>query len=152
MGALDWGKLVLVCWAGSAFGDAVRFWIGRRYGTRWLKPFPRLERYVQMAARLVDHHYLWIPLIHRYPHGIRSVAAFAYGLSKLPTSTFHALNIAAAGIWAVAIVSLGYGFGTIAEKTVSDAASGLSLATMLLFMGLFWLLSRRLERAIAERS
>jgi membrane protein DedA with SNARE-associated domain len=98
----------------------------------------------------VDHHYLWIPLIHRYPHGIRSVAGFAFGISRLPTSTFHALNIVAAGAWAVVIVSIGYGFGTIAEKTLSDAASGLSLATMLLFLGLFWLLSRRLERAITE--
>jgi len=151
-GALDWGKLVLICWAGSCFGDVVRFWIGRRFGTRWLKPFPRLERAVQVTARLVDHHYLWIPLIHRYPHGIRSVAGFAFGISRLPTSTFHALNVAAAGIWAVAIVSIGYGFGQISEKTLSDAASGVGLATMLVFLGLFWLLSRRLERAIAGRS
>jgi membrane protein DedA with SNARE-associated domain len=151
-GALDWGKLVLICWAGSCIGDIVRFWIGRRYGTRWLKPFPRLERAVQVAARLVDHHYLWIPLIHRYPNGIRSVAGFAFGISRLPTSTFHALNVVSAGIWAVVMVSIGYGFGHVSEKAMSDAASGVGLATMLVFMGLFWLLSKRLERTLAERS
>jgi membrane protein DedA with SNARE-associated domain len=150
-GALDWGTLILVCWAGSSFGDVVRFWIGRRFGTRWLKSFPRVERAVQVAARLVDRYYLWIPLIHRYPHGIRSVGGFAFGISRLPSSTFHALNVVSAGIWATAIVSIGYGFGHISEKTLSNAASGLSLATMLVFFGLFWLLSKRLERTIQER-
>jgi membrane protein DedA with SNARE-associated domain len=152
MGALDWGKLVLICWAGSCFGDVVRFWIGRRFGTRWLRSFPRLERAVQVAARLADRHYLWIPLIHRYPHGIRSVAGFAFGVSRLPSSTFHALNVVAAGIWALVIVSIGYGFGHLSEKTLSDAASNVSLATMLVFLGLFWFLSKRLERVAEERS
>jgi membrane protein DedA with SNARE-associated domain len=148
MGALDWGKLVVVCWAGSCFGDVVRFWIGRRFGTRWLSRFPRLERAVQTTARLVDHHYLWIPMIHRYPNGIRSVAGFAFGMSRLPRSTFHLLNVVSAGIWAVAMVSIGYAFGHISEKTLSDTASGLSLAIMLVFMGLFWILSKRLERSL----
>ncbi|MPZ56746.1 MAG: hypothetical protein GEU91_09680 [Rhizobiales bacterium] len=152
MGALDWGKLVLICWAGSCFGDMVRFWIGRRFGTSWMSSFPRLERAVQTAARLVDRHYLWIPLIHRYPNGIRSVAGFAFGMSRLPRSTFHTLNVVAAGIWSVAIVSAGYAFGHVSEKTLSDAASGVSLATMLVFLGLFWFLSKRLERVIEERS
>jgi membrane protein DedA with SNARE-associated domain len=148
MGALDWGKLVVVCWAGSCFGDVVRFWIGRRFGTRWLSRFPRLERAVQTTARLVDHHYLWIPMIHRYPNGIRSVAGFAFGMSRLPRSTFHLLNVVSAGIWAVAMVSIGYAFGHISEKTLSDTASGFSLAIMLVFMGLFWILSKRLERSL----
>ena len=58
---------------------------------------PRLERMVQVAARLADRHYLWMILFHRYPHGLRGVAAFAYGLSRLPWSTFLALNFIAAG-------------------------------------------------------
>src|SRR5262245_55540702 len=80
MGAFGWGKLVLICWAGSFAGDAFRFWIGRRFGTRWLKSFPRIERAVQVTARLIDRHYLWIPFIHRYPNGIRGVAGFAFGI------------------------------------------------------------------------
>jgi membrane protein DedA with SNARE-associated domain len=148
MGALDWGKLVLVCWAGSCVGDVVRFWIGRRFGTRWLTRFPRLERAVQTAVRLVDHHYLWIPMIHRYPSGIRSVGGFAFGVSRLPRSTFHVLNVISAGIWAVVMVSIGYGFGHISEKTLSDAASGFSLAIMLVFLGLFAVLSKRLDRVV----
>src|SRR6187431_3378800 len=51
-GALQLGTLILVCWLGSFAGDAVRFWIGRRYGNRLLGSYPRLERVVQTVARL----------------------------------------------------------------------------------------------------
>jgi hypothetical protein len=46
------------------------------------------------------------------------------------------------------MVSIGYAFGHISEKTLSDTASGLSLAIMLVFLGLFWILSKRLERSL----
>jgi len=151
MAALDWGRLILVCWAGSFTGDAIRFWIGRRFGTRWLTPFPRIERGVQTAAKLVDRHYLWIVLIHRYPHGIRSLAAFAFGISGLPRSTFLALNFASAGLWSLAVVSAGYAFGHVSEKALSQTVSALSLAALLVFLGLFWVLGKQLDRAV-ERS
>jgi len=150
-GALDFGKLIAVCWFGTFVGDVIRFWIGRRFGTRWLKSFPRLERTVQTAARLADRHYVWMILFHRYPHGIRSVAGFAYGMSQLPWSTFLALNFVAAGLWSCAVVSAGYAFGQVSEKVMSDASSGVALALLVAFLGLSWILSKKLERAV-ERS
>ena len=33
-GALSLATLIVVCWFGSFTGDVVRFWIGRRFGTR----------------------------------------------------------------------------------------------------------------------
>src|SRR5690242_1744158 len=74
MGAFDWKSLILVCWAGSIVGDTIRFWIGRKFGTRWLKSWPRIERTVLTVAQLVDRHYWLILLFHRYPNGIRNIA------------------------------------------------------------------------------
>lgn len=150
-GALNFTTLVGVFWFGSFTGDVVRFWLGRRYGSRWFKSFPRLERLIHTAARLTDKHYLLMILFHRYPHGIRGVAAFAYGMSQLPWSTFLALNLVAAGLWSLAIVWTGYAFGHISEKLMSDASSGLGMVMLILFLGLSWYLSKKLER-IAERS
>ena len=110
-GALSLSTLIVVCWLGSFTGDVVRFWIGRRFGTRWLGSFPRLERALQTAAHLANRHHVWMILLHRYPHGIRGVAAFAYGMSPLPWPTFLVLNLGAAAIWACAVVSAGYAFG-----------------------------------------
>ena len=150
-GALDLVKLIVVCWSGTFVGDVVRFWIGRRYGTSWLKSFPKLQRTVETAARLADRHYAWMILFHRFPNGIRSVAGFAYGMSQLPWSTFLALNFVAAGLWACAVVSAGYAFGQVSEKVLSDASSGVAFALLVVFLGLAWILSRKLER-VAERN
>jgi membrane protein DedA with SNARE-associated domain len=150
-GALNFGTLVVVCWLGSFVGDVIRFWIGRRFGYRWLGSFPRLLRAVQTAARLADRHYLWMILLHRYPHGIRGVAGFAYGISTLPWSVFLVINFIAAGLWSGVTVSAGYAFGQVSEKLMNDVSSGLGLGMLVAFLGLSWILSRKLER-IAERS
>ena len=150
-GALNFTTLLAVCWFGSFTGDVIRFWIGRRFGVRWLGPFPRLERAIKTAAHLANRHHVWMILLHRYPHGIRGVAGFAYGMSPLPWSTFLVLNFVAAGLWSIAVVSVGYAFGQVSEKVMSDASSGLGLVMLLAFLGLSWLLSRRLERVL-ERS
>jgi membrane protein DedA with SNARE-associated domain len=150
-GALNFGTLIMVCWLGSFAGDVIRFWIGRRFGTRWLGSFPKLERAVQIAARLADRHYIWMSLFHRYPHGIRSVAGFAYGISQLRWSAFLALNCVAAGLWSCGIVSAGYAFGQVSEKVMSDASSGLAFALLVAFLGMFWILSKNLE-SVVKRS
>jgi membrane protein DedA with SNARE-associated domain len=147
-GALNLTTLIAVCWLGSFAGDVIRFWIGRRFGMGWLGPFPRLERAVRTATLLADRHHVWMILLHRYPHGIRGVAGFAYGMSRLPWSTFLVLNFVAAGLWSCAVVSAGYAFGQVSEKVMSDASSGLGLVMLLAFLGLSWLLSRRLERVL----
>jgi len=150
-GALNVGTLIAVCWLGSFAGDAIRFWIGRRFGTRWLGSFPRVERAIQTAVQLASRHHVWMILLHRYPHGIRGVAGFAYGMSPLPWSTFLMLNFVAAGLWACAVVSAGYAFGQVSEKVMSDASSSLGLVMLIAFLGLSWVLSRKLERVL-ERS
>ena len=149
-GALSFGTLIMVCWFGSFAGDVIRFWIGRRFGTRWLGSFPRLERAVQTAARLADRHYVWMILLHRYPHGIRGVAGFAYGVSQLPWSTFLALNFAAAGLWSCATVSVGYAFGQVSEKVMSEASSSLGLVMLVAFLGVSWIVSRKLDRVVEQ--
>lgn len=148
--AFDWGTLVLVCWAGSFVGDAVRFWIGRRFGTRWLGSFPRIQRAVETSARLIDRHYLWMILLHRYPHGIRGLAGFAFGVSQLSWSKFLILNGVSAGLWAATVVSIGYAFGDASEKMLSDGAAGVSLALLLVFLGAAWLLTKKLDPLVKQ--
>lgn len=149
-GALGFGTLIFICWFGSFAGDVLRFWIGRRYGARLLERFPRFERIVQIVVRLADRHYAWMILFHRFPNGIRGLAGFAYGMSRLPWSTFLALNFVAAGLWAGVVVTAGYAFGQFSEKSLSDASSGLGLMMLIAFLGLSWFLSKKLEQ-IVER-
>lgn len=150
-GALDIDTLIAVVWAGSFMGDAIRFWIGRYFGNQWLSPFPRLYRTSLIVVQLVNRYYVWLIFFHRYPHGIRGVAGFAYGMSRLPWPTFMAFNFVAAGLWSGAILSAGHAFGQISEKLMTDAFSGLGLIMLIVFLVLSWILSRKLER-VAEQS
>lgn len=150
-GSLDLGTLVAVVWAGSFLGDTIRFGIGRFFGTQWLSPFPRLQRTSQLVVRLVDRYYVWLILFHRYPHGIRGVAGFAYGMSRLSWPLFLAFNFVAAGLWSGAVLSAGHAFGQISEKLLNDTFAGIGTVMLIVFLGLSWVLSQKLER-VAERS
>ncbi len=147
-GALSVGKLIGVFWFGSFAGDVIRFYLGRRYGARLFKSWPRIERLVTIAARLTDKHAVLMILFHRYPHGIRGAAAFAYGLSNLTWPTFLFFNFIAAGLWAAAVVGAGYAFGQVSETMMNDASSGLGLGMLVIFLGLSWFLSKKLEQTI----
>jgi len=150
-GSLDLGTLVAVVWAGSFFGDTIRFGIGRYFGTKWLSSFPRLQSTCQIVMRLVDRYYVWLILFHRYPHGIRGVAGFAYGMSRLSWPTFLIFNFVAAGLWSGVILSAGHAFGQISEKLLNDAFSGIGMVMLIVFLALSWVLSKKLER-VAEQS
>ncbi len=147
-GALGYEQALAACWAGTFAGDALRFWVGRRFGTHWLRGIPRLQRAVETAARLAARHHVWMILIHRYPRIIRNVAGFAYGASALSWPRFLLLNFIAAGLWAGITVSVGYGFGFVSEKTMTDALSVFGIAMLMAFLALTWFLTRRLERVI----
>ena len=87
-------------------------------------------------------------LIHRFPHGIRGVAGFAYGISRLPWSTFMALNFSRRACGPAPSCSAGYAFGHFRKGSMSDASSGLGIAMLIAFLGLSWFLSRKLDRII----
>jgi len=150
-GALNLGALIVVVWTGSFLGDAIRFWIGRRFKNQWLSPFPRLLRTSQTVVQLVDRYYVWLILFHRYAHGIRGVAGFAYGMSRLPWPTFLVFNFVAAGLWSGVVLSVGHAFGQVSEKLMSDAFSGFGVFMLIVFLVLSWILSRKLER-VAKQS
>ena len=149
-GALAYEKVLAACWIGTFAGDAIRFWVGRRFGTGWLGRFPRLQRAVETAARLSERHHVWMILIHRFPRIIRNVAGFAYGASTLGWPRFLVLNFIAAGIWAGAAVSAGFGFGYLSEKTMNDALQAFGITMLVAFLALTWVLTRRLERAAGK--
>jgi membrane protein DedA with SNARE-associated domain len=151
-GVLHFGTLIAVCWFGSFFGDVFRFWIGRQFGTRWLKRFPRTQRAVDIAAKLSERHYIWMILLHRYPHGIRGIAGIAYGISSLPWWKFLLLNFVAAGVWAGAVVSAGYAFGQVSEKVLNDASSSLGFVMLVAFLGLSWFLSKKFDAVVEQNA
>jgi membrane protein DedA with SNARE-associated domain len=126
----------------------VRFWVGRRWGRACFRFSANLERRADTIAKLIDRHYLWMIMMHRYPQGIRVLAGLAFGMSRVPWPTFLALNFVSAGVWALIVVSAGYSFGHLSEETLGSAASTASFVVLVAFLGLAWFFSKKLDQAI----
>ena len=107
---------------------------------------------MRRVSQLTSRHYVWMILLHRYPQGIRGLAGFAYGMSPLPWAKFLAMNFIAAGLWSCTVVLAGYAFGQVSEKVMSDASSGLGLVMLVAFLGLSWVLSKKLERVVIQQN
>jgi membrane protein DedA with SNARE-associated domain len=118
LGALEYWPTVAAVFAGGVVGDEVRFWLSRRFGPQLFDSMPRLRNGIQRAARVVDKHHWWMMFVYRYPHGIRGLAGFAFGLSTMPRGRFLALNLVSAAIWSNLLVGIGYGFAHVSDKAL----------------------------------
>lgn len=116
--SLPW--VMVAAFAGSLLGDQFYFFLGRRYGARILRRFPRAaERAVRVNALFSRYHTAFI-LVMRFLYGFRTIGPVVLGMSDIPTIKFVALNIIGAIVWTVVISSIGYVFGGTLEFMLKD--------------------------------
>ena len=149
--ALGYWPTVAAVFAGGVIGDEVRFFLARRFGAQLFDAMPRLRVGIEKAARVVERHQWWMMFVYRYPHGVRGLAGFAFGLSNMPRWRFSALNVASAAVWANLLVGVGYGFAHVSDKALGEAATKTALGLLVAFLALAWFLSKRLEEAVERR-
>ncbi len=115
-GLLNVWFLFLAAWSGSFFGDQIMFSLGRRYGARIIKRFPKLEPPVDRCLVWLEKHAPAFILSYRFMYGIRNVSSFAIGMSHLPWKKFLVWNATAACIWAASFAGFGYFYGELVER------------------------------------
>ena len=148
LGRLELHYVMLCAFIGSLISDQLAFFIGRRWGTRWLARRPNIEAKVARARGLIERHQIPITLGFRFLYGLRNVIPFALGMSRMKTTRYIVLNVIGAAVWAVALAAGGYALGKGLELVMDDAKSwqrwilvGLCLAGLA-----FFFLSRRREK------
>lgn len=114
-GFLRLDLVMAAAFVGSLCGDQVWFWVGRRFGRRWLDRHPGKAVAIERVAALLDRWGAWFVLSFRFLYGLRSVSPVAIGLSQITAIRFSLLNLVSAAIWAVAVGGLGYAFGNAVE-------------------------------------
>lgn len=119
-GYLELSLVILFAFLGSLFGDQLYFFIGRYKGQSLLEKYPRWEPRVNRFRKLMDRHNTWFILIFRFLYGLRTVAPFAIGLSRVSLNKFIVLNVISAAVWAVSLGVLGYFFGQVMEAVLHD--------------------------------
>jgi membrane protein DedA with SNARE-associated domain len=133
-GLLDIWLLIACAWSGSFLGDQLYFLIGRRFGGRLLRRFPRMKPGVDKALSLLQRHSTGFILTFRFVYGVRNVSSFAIGMSELSWARFAALNFVAAGIWAFSFAGAGYLAGAAMQHVLGDIATGFGLVMLGAFL------------------
>ena len=119
-GYMQLDTVILTAFLGSYAGDQLWYFLGRRHGRRLLARKPRWQKLGDKALDHVRRHPdLWV-LSFRFVYGLRTVMPVAIGLSGYPPARYLLLNGIGAIVWAAALGSAAYYFGSVLEGMLGN--------------------------------
>ncbi|MDR2512436.1 MAG: DedA family protein [Puniceicoccales bacterium] len=106
--------LIAVCaFTGSCTSDQLMFALGHWKGMSIIQRFPRLEKNLTPAKRLLTRYETVLILGFRFVYGVRNVTPILMGVSGVNYAKFVLLNIIGAVVWAISFTAAGYFCGKI---------------------------------------
>ena len=120
LGYLEMPWVVLCAFAGTLGGDQFFFYLGRRHARETLARYPSWRARIERVHSLLKRYHKPLLLIYRFLYGLRSVIPFAIGLTRIPAGQFLAFSLFGAAVWATAIGTGGYLFGSAMELLLAD--------------------------------
>ncbi|MDX1604890.1 MAG: DedA family protein [Candidatus Competibacterales bacterium] len=111
LGELQLTWVIAAAFVGTLCGDQLYFFLGRRYGRRWLISRTRWQRRAARLDVLMQRWGILLILVFRFMYGVRTMAVLVFGMSGISVWRFAALNALGALLWASTIASLGFAFG-----------------------------------------
>lgn len=142
-GALDIGLVIAASLSGTFLGDEVRFAAGRRWGPGLIDRFPKLAPRTRQALQLIERHRAWYVLGYRFAKGLRTVGALPLGMTAMRWMTFSLLNLIASLVWAIVVIGLGYGAGSLLDASWGRAGQLAAFSLLLVYVAGGWLVWRR---------
>ncbi|PVM52265.1 DedA family protein, partial [Salmonella enterica subsp. enterica serovar Rubislaw] len=133
---------------GGMMGDQLLYLLGRCYGGKILRRFPRYHTKIRRAQKMIQRHPYLFVIGTRFMYGFRVVGPLLIGASRLPPKIFLPLNIVGALIWALLFTTLGYLGGEVIAPWLHDLDQHLRhgvwlLLAIVLAVGVRWWLKRR---------
>ncbi|EBY9721904.1 DedA family protein [Salmonella enterica subsp. enterica serovar Chester] len=133
---------------GGMMGDQLLYLLGRCYGGKILRRFPRYHTKIRRAQKMIQRHPYLFVIGTRFMYGLRVVGPLLIGASRLPPKIFLPLNIVGALIWALLFTTLGYLGGEVIAPWLHDLDQHLRhgvwlILAIVLVVGVRWWLKRR---------
>ncbi|EJF1949705.1 DedA family protein [Salmonella enterica] len=133
---------------GGMMGDQLLYLLGRCYGGKILRRFPRYHTKIRRAQKMIQRHPYLFVIGTRFMYGFRGVGPLLIGASRLPPKIFLPLNIVGALIWALLFTTLGYLGGEVIAPWLHDLDQHLRhgvwlILAIVLVVGVRWWLKRR---------
>ena len=159
-GWLEIELLFLAAGLGSFVGDQVFFLLGRKYGNRIVKRFPKVRPSVRYALRWCEKHAIGFILSYRFMYGVRNISGIAVGMTKISWRKFMLWNGIAAFLWSASFCAAGYAIGEFVsyvrppEEAVHETVRDIMLIIVCVFVlyVLFrWISKRHYYNRIRKR-
>ncbi|EDU3657170.1 DedA family protein [Salmonella enterica subsp. enterica serovar Kiambu] len=147
-GLLKFPLVAAVVALGGMMGDQLLYLLGRCYGGKILRRFPRYHTKIRRAQKMIQRHPYLFVIGTRFMYGFRVVGPLLIGASRLPPKIFLPLNIVGALIWALLFTTLGYLGGEVIAPWLHDLDQHLRhgvwlILAIVLVVGVRWWLKRR---------
>jgi membrane protein DedA with SNARE-associated domain len=130
-GVLNPWWLIFAGIVGALVGDAISFWIGRRFGhvvpNVW--PFKRRPEMLARGVTFFDKYGSKSVFIGRFFGPVRAVIPLSAGMMRMPIRRFYAASVLSALIWAPALITPGALVGWWASVHDVMRVSGLAPAS-----------------------
>jgi membrane protein DedA with SNARE-associated domain len=110
-GYLDPVPTYLVAVCGAATADATYFWLGRSFGARMVRAFPRLRPLRARATLFVRRNGHTAAFLSRFAYGLRLVLPMMIGALRMRPAIFHIFAALGAICFAAVYLCVGYLFG-----------------------------------------
>ncbi len=121
--------IIAVTWLAAFAGDSVSFLLGARLGRGFLVRHGERVRITSERLEKVEDYFSRYGgrtiLIGRFIGLVRALAPFIAGSSKLPYRSFAPYSILGTGLWAIALILLGYFFGKSLDQVTNIVGKGL---------------------------
>jgi membrane protein DedA with SNARE-associated domain len=151
---LDIWSLIAAAILAAVLGNAIGFWIGRRYGARLLLRYGKRVGLTEDRIRIGQ----WLFLRYggsfvfaaRFLPFLRNMAAVLAGANRMPSHIFHPAGGAAAVAWVLLYALASYHLGRAFAELAAPAAIVLGLAAILIVVGVPTLIVRYEKRLLAK--
>jgi len=122
-GTLPYLPVLVGAVLGAVLGDAVSYWIGRRFGSSIARlwPFSRNPRLLPSGIQFFERHGGKSIFIGRFFGPIRAVIPLAAGILQMPCGRFWVANIASALVWAPTLLLVGDVVGDAGNRLIGPA-------------------------------
>jgi membrane protein DedA with SNARE-associated domain len=141
-------------------GSAICYWIGKAGGKPLLMKYGKFigvrKKDIEKTESYFARHGKATILISRFLPVIRHIISIPAGISGMPLPGFFLQTFIGSTIWGTVLILIGYELGNwavIAEKLKHvDLLVGLGIVTLLLALGIRFVLRRRREQGERENS
>ena len=115
VGSLNILTLFILLIIAAILGDSVNYWIGQKFGARFLKKPSKIikQDYIDRTNRFYEKYGAKTIIIARFIPFVRTIAPFVAGVAQMRYTRFILYNIVGGITWVAIFLFGGYFFGTI---------------------------------------